>query len=38
MGCFLNLICKKLETNSFKAEKKKKTSKKPKQIQYLKSH
>ena len=39
MGCFLNLICKKLETNSFKAEKKKKKpSKEPKQIQYLKSH
>ena len=23
MGCFLKLICKKLETNTFKAEKKK---------------
>ena len=27
MGCFLKLICKKLETNSFKAEKKKKLAK-----------
>lgn len=34
MGYFLNFICKKSESNSFKAEKKKK----PKQIQYFKSH
>ena len=37
MGCFLTLICKKSEANSFKAEEKKKLAKKPKQIQYLKS-